>query len=83
MSSGTYIQRSKRLTLSQVKGYMAKNIELIEDKIWNITRLYSLLREENRRADVMKEMEKFEKEIVHDMKVSTKIQMIPRKTNGE
>ena len=48
---------------------MAKNRKLLEDKIWNITRFSPVLREENWTSDVLVEMKKFEKEIVHAMKV--------------
>merc|ERR1711892_17708 len=53
----------------QVKRDMAKNRKLLEDKIWNITRFSPVLREENWTSDVLVEMKKFEKEIVHAMKV--------------
>eukprot|EP00090_Calanus_glacialis_P025224 TRINITY_DN39328_c0_g1_i1.p1 TRINITY_DN39328_c0_g1~~TRINITY_DN39328_c0_g1_i1.p1 ORF type:complete len:176 (-),score=33.98 TRINITY_DN39328_c0_g1_i1:47-574(-) len=53
----------------QVKREMAKNRQLLEDKIWNITKSSPVLREENWTADVMAEMKKFEKEIVTAMKV--------------
>ena len=48
---------------------MAKNRKLLEDKIWNITRFSPVLREENWTSDVMVEMKKFKKDIVHAMKV--------------
>ena len=57
------------LTFTQVKREMAKNRQLLEDKIWNITKSSPVLREENWTADVMAEMKKFEKEIVTAMKV--------------
>ena len=57
------------LTLSQVKREMANNRQLLEDKIWNITKSSPVLKEENWTADVMAEMKKFEKEIVTAMKV--------------
>ena len=48
---------------------MAKNRKLLEDKIWNLTRFSPVLKKENWTVDVMAEMKKFEKEIVHAMKV--------------
>ena len=57
------------LTYTQVKREMAKNRQLLEDKIWNITKSSPVLREENWTADVMAEMKKFEKEIVTARKV--------------
>ena len=57
------------LTLRQVKREMANNRQLLEDKIWNITKSSPVLKEENWTADVMAEMKKFEKEIVTAMKV--------------
>jgi len=53
----------------QVKKDMAKNRKLLEDKIWNLTRFSPVLKKENWTVDVMAEMKKFEKEIVHAMKV--------------
>ena len=53
----------------KVKRDMIKHRKLLEDKIWNITRFAPVLMEENWTADVMAEMKKFEKEIVHAMKV--------------
>ena len=49
---------------------MAKNRQLLEDRIWNITKSSPVLREENWTADVMEEMKKFEKEMVTAMKVT-------------
>ena len=48
---------------------MAKNRQLLEDRIWNITKSSPVLRKENWTADVMAEMKKFETEIVTAMKV--------------
>ena len=48
---------------------MAKNRKLLEDKIWNLTRFSPVLKKENWTVDVMAEMKKFEKDIVHAMKV--------------
>ena len=48
---------------------MARNRKLLEDKIWNLTRFSPVLKKENWTMDVMAEMKKFEKEIVHAMKV--------------
>ena len=49
---------------------MAKHREVLGDKIWNLTKVSQVLMEENWTRDVTAEMKKFEKEIVHAMKVS-------------
>ena len=67
------------LTFTQVKREMAKNRQLLEDKIWNITKSSPVLREENWTADVMAEMKKFEKEIVTAMKVTQLAKYYPGK----
>ena len=51
----------KHVTLTQVKREMAKNRQLLEYKIWNVTKSSPVLREEIWTADVMAEMKKFEK----------------------
>lgn len=53
----------------KVKKAMTKNRKLLEDKIWNLTRFSPVLKKEDWTEDVMAEMKKFEKEIVHAMKV--------------
>ena len=55
---------------------MVNQRELLEDKIWNITRFSTVLREENWTEDVMEEMKKFTS---HQGK--TKFQVIPSSTN--
>ena len=56
-------------TLIQVKRDMVRNRKLLGDKIWNLTKVSQVLMEENWTRDVTAEMKKFEKEIVHAMKV--------------
>ena len=48
---------------------MAKHREILGDKIWDLTKRSQVLREENWTREVAAEMKKFEKEIVHAMKV--------------
>ena len=56
-------------SFDKVKRDMVKNREQLGDKIWNLTKATKVLHEENWTQMVELEMKKFEKEIIHAMKM--------------